>query len=113
MTPKTEEPLQAENYMPINPIEALKDGKFNDFLQGQIDTYNYRPIPEKGRRYKRTPLDGLKDEGKLNAESIRAEFVKIANKETNLSRAKRDAIISIIFETARQTIQFRKKETRT
>jgi len=45
-------------------------------------------------------------------ESIRAEFVKIANRETKLSRAQRDAVSAIVFEAARKTVIFRDKEAK-
>jgi hypothetical protein len=90
--------------------DIINDSKFNDFLQGQINAYNNRPLPGEGLRYRRTSFDGLKDEGKFNVISIRAEFVRIANRETNLSVAKRDAIISMVLEAARQTVNFREKE---
>jgi hypothetical protein len=93
--------------------DIIKDSKFNDFLQEQIDAYNKRPVLPIGQRYKRTPFDGLKDEGKFNVENISAEFVKIANRETNLSRAKRDAITSMVFEAARKTVNFREEEAKT
>jgi transposase-like protein len=90
--------------------DIIEDSRFNDFLQEQINAYNNRPSPGKGLRYKRTPFDALKDEGKFNAESIRTEFVRIANRESRLSRAGREAITGIVFEAARQTVNFRAKE---
>jgi hypothetical protein len=92
--------------------EVIEDSKFNDFLNRTINAYSNRPSPGKGLRYKRTPFDGLKDEGKFNAENIRAEFVKIANRETSLSRSMREAITSIVFEAARQTVQFREQKAK-
>jgi hypothetical protein len=90
--------------------EIINDSKFNEFLQGKIDDYNERPVLPIGQRYKRTPFDGLKEEGKFSIGSIRAEFTLIENRETSLSRSKRDAITSIVFEAARETIKFRADE---
>jgi hypothetical protein len=92
--------------------EVIKDTKFNDFLQGQIDVYNMRPIAGKGLCYKRTPFDRLKDNGLFNVESIRAEFVKIANGESRLSSAERSAITAMAHKTYCQTIDFRVKEAK-
>jgi hypothetical protein len=83
--------------------DIITDSKFNDFLQGQINAYNNRPLPGEGLSYRRTPFDGLKDKGKFNVESTRAEFT---NRESNLSRAKRDVITQIVFEAARQNGKF-------
>jgi hypothetical protein len=94
--------------MELNDI--INDSKFNDFLQERIDAYNKRPVLPIGQRYKRTPFDGLKEEGKFSIGSIRAEFTLIENRETNLSRSKRDAITSMVFEAARRTIKFRADE---
>jgi hypothetical protein len=63
-------------------------------------------------RYRRTPFDELKGEGKFNIESIRDEFVKITNNESKLSRSLRNAITSIIFDAARQTVKFRENEAK-
>jgi hypothetical protein len=90
--------------------EIINDSKFNEFLQGKIDDYNKRPVLPIGQRYKRTPFDGLKEDGKFNVESIRAGFARITNRETSLSRSKRDAITSIMFEAARRTLKFRAEE---
>jgi hypothetical protein len=92
--------------------DIIEDSKFNDFLQGQINAYNYRPSLGEGLRYRRTPFDRLKDEGKFNVEGIRTEFIKIVNRESRLSHAQRQAITQIVFEAARQTVAFREKEAK-
>ena len=50
--------------------DIIKEDKFNEFLSYELEAYNKRPQPEEGRRYRRTPFDSLKDEGKFNIQSI-------------------------------------------
>ncbi|KAA6303156.1 MAG: hypothetical protein EZS26_000759 [Candidatus Ordinivivax streblomastigis] len=92
--------------------DIIEDNKFNEFLQKEIDVYNKRPAPGKGLRYKRTPYDGMKDNGIFNVEGIRAEFVKLANKESRLPRAQKDAISGLVFRVAQQVVTFREKEAK-
>jgi hypothetical protein len=90
--------------------EVIKDRKFDDFLQVQIDAYNHRPLPRDGLRYKRTPFDGLNDAGKFNVESIRDEFIKMSEYRSQLPRSQRDAIHTMALSAIRQMIEFRKEE---
>jgi hypothetical protein len=90
--------------------DIIEDKKFNEFLQKEIDIYNNRPAPGKGLRYKRTPYDGMKDNGIFNVEGIRDEFTKLCNKESRLPRAQKDAITSLVISVAQKVVNFRGEE---
>jgi hypothetical protein len=87
--------------------DIIKEDKFNEFLSYELEAYNKRPQPEEGRRYRRTPFDSLKDEGKFNIQSIRDEFAKIATGKSQLPKAQRDAITALIFKVAQTVVNYK------
>ena len=59
--------------------------------------------PGDGRRYKRTPYDSLSDKGLFTPEGLSAEFRKIANRESKLSHAEREAVAAAVLTAADRT----------
>lgn len=90
--------------------DIIKDEKFNEFLGYEIEAYNRRPLPKEGFKYRRTPFDTLKDGGNFTVEYIREEFVRIANLESTLSAALREAITSLVFKVAQTVVNYRARK---
>lgn len=74
-------------------------------LQALIDEYEKGRLinPGEGRRFKRTPYDSLKDKGLFTPEGLSAEFRKIANRESKLSHAEREAVAAAVLTAADRT----------
>jgi len=90
--------------------EVLVDPKFNEFLGYEIEAYNKRPQPKEGYKYRRSPVDTLKEVGKFTVEGIREEFVKIANLESSLSASQREAVTGLVFKVAQLVVNYRDAE---
>jgi hypothetical protein len=52
----------------------------------------------------------LKDAGHFTVEYIREEFVRVANLESTLSAALRDAIVGLVFKVAQTVVNYRAKK---
>lgn len=86
--------------------DIIKDDKFNEFLGYEIEAYNKRPAPQEGYRYRRTPYDAMK----VTVEGIRETFIQVANLESKLPKAQRDAITGLVFRVAQTVVNYRAKQ---
>ncbi len=89
--------------------DIIKDDKFNEFLGYEIEAYNKRPAPQ-GYKYRRTPYDALKDAGIFTVEGVRETFIQVANLESKLPKAQRDAITGLVFRVAQTVVNYRAKQ---
>lgn len=76
--------------------ELLKSDEFRKQLEGNIATYENRPAPPKGQKYRRTPYDELKEKGLLTFNELRKKYVRILAKDSTLSSACRKAVTDIV-----------------
>lgn len=90
--------------------DIIKDDKFNEFLGYEIEAYNKRPAPQEGYRYRRTPYDAMKGAGIFTVEGIRETFIQVANLESKLPKAQRDAITGLVFRVAQTVVNYRAKQ---
>ncbi len=94
--------------------EIAKDPKFDEQLQGIIAEQEemYRKNVEKygAGNLKATQLTTLMKQGKLTLEFLKAEFPKIANKESKLPASQREIVSTIIFNAAQRTVLLKRAE---
>jgi len=91
--------------------ETINDVKFNEYLGYEIEAYTkLRPAPQKGYKWRRTPYDALSDAGLFTVENIKAEFEKVANHESKLPKAQRDAVVNIVLKAASSVVTYRKQQ---
>lgn len=94
--------------------EIAKDPKFDEQLQGIIAEQEemHRKNVEKygAENLKATPLTTLMKQGKLTLEFLKAEFPKIANKESKLPASQREIVSTIIFNAAQRTVLLKRAE---
>ena len=86
----------------VSVDEVLSHPKMDGYIQNFIDSYNltHSKDPGKNRRYKRNPIDYLIENYLFNVSSLKGEFTKILNKESNLSSTVRNTIKEIILIAA-------------
>lgn len=85
----------------MNKLERLFENKeFIYFLKEIMESYRDRSGLGQEQKFKRTPYDGLVELGMFTVEGIKSECFKIIEYNSNLSRNKRDAILSIVGKAA-------------
>lgn len=91
--------------------DTISDVKFNEYLGYEIEAYTkLRPAPQKGYKWRRTPYDALNEAGLFTVENIKAEFEKVANLESKLPKAQRDAVVNIVLKAASSVVIYRKQQ---
>ena len=72
------------------------------YIQNLIDSYNltHSKDPGENLRYKRNSIDYLIENDLFNVSSLKREFTKLLNKESNLSSTVRKTIKEIILIAA-------------
>ncbi len=91
--------------------DTINDVKFNEYLGYEIEAYTkLRPAPQKGYKWRRTPYDALNEAGLFTVENIKAEFEKVANLESKLPKAQRDAVVNIVLKAASSVVTYRKQQ---
>ena len=95
--------------------EIAKDPKFDEQLQGVITELEdeRRKVIEKAgseAKLKASPIGNLMREGKLTVAFLKAEFPKIANKESKLPSSQREVVSQIVFNAAQRTVLLKQAE---
>lgn len=70
----------------------LKDPGLVNKINSKINKYNFRPAPDKGLRYKRTPEDSIIEAGNFKAMWFIDEFLHIMAKDSKLPRSIRSCV---------------------
>lgn len=98
----------AARVRPNNLAEMLNDPYFNKALKGSIDGFDLagRFIPKAGTRYKRTPIDYLKENNLFNADFFKMEFYLIQRKQSGYSSAVRGAISHFVGKAINSTLKY-------
>jgi len=89
--------------------EILHHKKYLDYVQYEIDEYNNRPPLEPGRRWKRTPVDSLKEKGIFTPVGLTAAFCDIAKHESDLTSAQRKAVTAYCLQAIQTFKMWQKK----
>lgn len=86
--------------------EVISSPEFKDVLGGYISNYeksrdksNLKP----GERFRRTPIDGIKDLGLFSVEKLKEEFFRIDQGQSSLSCSKRRLVAKLVIEAAKET----------
>ena len=94
--------------------EIAKDPKFDEQLQGiiaEIEEVHKKNVEKYGAaRLKATPLLNLMKQGRLTVDFLKAEFPKVANKQSQLPSSQRDIVSSIVFNAAQRTVLLKRAE---
>lgn len=85
--------------------EVLERQECKEILGQMIESYNHRPAPEKGRRWRRTPYDNLKDKGLFTSEALTEEFFRVDTGVSDLPKSERTAVGEIVIEAARKAYE--------
>jgi len=81
---------------PEHILDILKDTIFLQYLKAEIMGYKYRSPPPGGCKWKRTPIDHLREAGMFNSPGLIEEYKKIALRTSPLPSGQRNAIANII-----------------
>lgn len=102
----------AARVRPNNLAEMYNDPYFNKALKGSIDGFDLagRFIPEAGTRYKRTPIDYLKENNLFNADFFKMEFYLIQRKQSGYSSAVRGVINHFVGKAINLTLDYYAKK---
>ena len=85
----------------MNKLERLFENKeFICLLENIMDSYRDRSGLGPEQKFKRNPYDNLIESGMFTIEGIKSECFTIIGSHSNLSRSKRDAILSIVGKAA-------------
>ena len=94
--------------------EIAKDPKFDIQLSEvieEIKAERRKAIEKYGaNKLKATPIGRMIDAGELTVEFLKAEFPKVANKQSSLSSAKRDIVGQLVFNAAQRTVLLKQAE---
>lgn len=94
--------------------EIAKDPKFDEQLQGVIneqkEAHDKLANEHGAKNLKATPLTNLMKQGKLTVEFLKAEFPKIANKQSDLPSSQRQIVSQIVFNAAQRTVLLKRAE---
>lgn len=91
----------------VYDANIAEDPSFDEQLKDLIREVEekYKKVKEGAKTgIKASPIVRLKEEGLLTIEFIKAEFPKIANKQSSLPKGKRDAIDWLVFNAAQRTV---------
>jgi len=86
----------------VTPEEVGRSPELHKHLREFVQKYeDDRTAPlERGKTYKRTPFDHLKEMGLFNSKALAEEFNRILDKESKLSRAEREAVVAAVLNAA-------------
>lgn len=94
--------------------EIAKDPKFDEQLQGiiaEIAEQRKKQTAEFGAaNLKADPLGNLLKQGRLTVDFLKAEFPKIANKESQLPSSQRSIVSQLVFNAAQRTVLLKRAE---
>lgn len=94
--------------------EIAKDPKFDIQLQGVIEEIKaeHTANVEKygANNLKANPLSRMLEAGELTVEFLKAEFPKVANKQSNLSASKRELVAALVYNAAQRTVLLKREE---
>lgn len=94
--------------------DIAKDPKFDGQLSeviAEIKEDRRKSIEKHGaNKLKATPIGRMIEAGELTVEFIKAEFPKVANKQSSLSSSKRDIVGQLVFNAAQRTVLLKRAE---
>jgi len=94
--------------------EIAKDPKFDIQLTAiieEIKADHAANVKKYGaKNLKANPLSRMIEAGELTVEFLKAEFPKVANKQSSLSASKRELVAAIVYNAAQRTVLLKREE---
>lgn len=84
--------------------EVIQDERFEGFLKASLGKLKNRKNPPAGKRYKRGPINTLREKGLFNTESFVKEFETVLLKKSNLPSSARSLMSEIMSNAVQSTI---------